>query len=414
MNLMIKFTINENNNFMEYVKGEPYFCYSTEKVKQYKYLDCDIKCDVLIIGGGIDGAIANYYLSKKFDVALVDKGRIGMGCTSCATALLEYQLDDFASDLNKYMTKDEIIMAYNMGLEAVQKIEKFIKKYGNNCEFALRPTFLYTNSIFTVQKIKQEYYFRKNNGFDCKLYESKNNPFPFPIKCGIYAENGGCEFNPYLFTKMMIENSNNQSKIFENTNIKELTKTHNGNVAITNFGEKIVCKKILIATGFNWEVLNKSDLCDRFITYSIVTSPIKEISWKEKALVHDATSPYHYLRTLPDGRIIFGGEDSVFKEKPISESKCNKKYDKLAKDLFKLFPEMKGKVKIDYKFCGCFGTTSNNLGLIGESKIDEDILLFISCGANGIINAMAVTSVIEDILMKKNNPLIKLFSPKRE
>ena len=305
MDLMIKFTINENNNFMEYVKGKPYFCYSTEKVKQYKYLDCDIKCAVLIIGGGIDGAIANYYLSKKFDVALVDKGRIGMGCTSCATALLEYQLDDFASDLNKYMTKDEIIMAYNMGLEAVQKIEKFIKKYGNNCEFALRPTFLYTNSIFTVQKIKQEYFFRKNNGFDCKLYESKNNPFP--IKCGIYVENGGCEFNPYLFTKMMIENSNNQSKIFENTNIKELTKTHNGNVAITIFGEKIVCKKILIATGFNWEVLNKSDLCDRFITYSIVTSPIKEISWKEKALVHDATSPYHYLRTLPDGRIIFGG-----------------------------------------------------------------------------------------------------------
>ena len=399
---------------MEYVKGKPYFCFAEQKIKQYKYLEDNIKCDVLIIGGGIDGAIANFYLSQNFDVVLVDKGRFGMACTSCATALLEYQLDDYASDLREYMTDDEIVMAYKMGLDSIKKIESFIKNYGNKCNFALRPTFLYTNSFFSVSKLKEEFYFRNKHGFDCCLYESDNNPFPFPIKCGIYAKNGGCEFNPYLFTNMMIENSNNQNNIYENTNIKQLIKTQDGYIAVTNFGEKIYCKKIIIATGFNWEVLGQSDLCERFMTYSIVTSPLENFLWKDKALIHDATSPYHYLRTLPDKRIIFGGEDSPFKEQPINEKKCNKKYDKLEKDLFKFFPEIKDKVNIDYKFCGCFGTTPNNLGLIGKSKIDDNILLFISCGANGIINAMAGAKVIEDILTNKYNPLIKIFSPKRE
>ena len=399
---------------MEYVKGKPYFCFCDKKIKQYKYLERDIKCDVLIIGGGIDGVIANFYLSQKFDVAMVDKGRFGMACTSCATALLEYQLDDFADELLKYMTKEDIVLAYNLGLNAIDKIQEFIKRYGNNCNFAPRPTFLYSNSIFSAKKVKDEYFFRKNNGFECELLDKTNNFFPFPIKQGIFAKNGGCELNPYLFTKQMVENAKNQDKIFENTNITQIEKLTSHYIAITNYGERIICNKIVIATGFNWEVLGRDDLCTRYITYSVVTSPIKYFIWKDRALIHDATSPYHYLRTLPYGRLIFGGEDTIFKGKPIQEKKCNKIYDKLEKDLFKLLPEIKNIAKIDYKFCGCFGTTLNNLGLIGESKFDDNILLFISCGANGIINAVEGASVIEDILNKRFNPLAKLFSPKRE
>lgn len=58
---------------MEYVKGRPYFCDVKDRIKQYPYVDKDISTDVLIIGGGIDGAIANFYLSQKFECCLVDK-----------------------------------------------------------------------------------------------------------------------------------------------------------------------------------------------------------------------------------------------------------------------------------------------------------------------------------------------------
>lgn len=399
---------------MEYVKGNPYFCFSKSKIKQYSYLENNMKCDLLIVGGGIDGAIANFYLSKKYNTILVDKGRLGYGSTSCATALLEYQLDEFASNLSKIISEQDIVDAYNMALDAKDKIKDFINEYGNKCEFAVRPTFLFTNSIFLKKDIEEEFEFRKKHNFNCKLITAENNPFCFEIKNGIFAEKGGCEFNPYLFEKQMIENSSNQDKIFENTHIIELIKEKVGFTAVTNFGEKIYTKKILVATGFNWELLNKNDLCQRFITYSIVTNPLKNFSWHKNSLVHDATSPYHYMRMLPDNRIIFGGEDIKFKEKPISEKTANKKYEKLTNDLIKMFPTLKDELKVDYKFCGAFGTTSDNLGLIGESQIDDDILLFISCGANGIINAIAGASIIDDIMQNKKNKLSKLFSPKRQ
>ncbi len=398
---------------MEYVKGRPFFCENVSRIKNYPYLSKDKYCDILIIGGGIDGSIANYYLSDKYDVVLVDKGRLGFGCTSCATALLEYQLDDFAKDLLPYMSEKEICMAYKMGLEAVDKIQYLINHYGNTCDFNLRPTFLFSNSIFTKSAIEEEYKFRIKNNFICELFDESNNPFPFSIKSGIFARNGGCEFNPYLFEKLMIENAKNQENIFENTKIDKIENAFLGFVATTNFGEKIYCKKIIISTGFNWEILNTNSLCERFITYSVVTNSLKDFMWFENALVHDAVSPYHYMRLLPGNKIIFGGEDSVYKGKDINENLATKKYVKLTNDLFKLFSNRKD-IKIDYSFCGCFGTTPNNLGLIGESKYDDNILLFISCGANGIINAMKGIEVIEDILEHKDNKLIKIFSPKRD
>ena len=36
-----------------------------------------------------------------------------------------------------------------------------------------------------------------------------------------------------------------------------------------HYGYKIICDKIIVATGFNWEVVKKDNLCDRFVTYSI-------------------------------------------------------------------------------------------------------------------------------------------------
>lgn len=202
---------------MEYIKGNPYFCFSQKQIKQYPYLKEDLECEILTIGGGIDGAILNYYLSKNNYVVLVDKSRLGYACTSCATELLEYQLDEFSFDLNKYLSNKDVVFAYQMALNAMDKIESFIKECGNHCEYTKRPTFLYSNEKASVKDLSNEYKFRKSYGFDCEFYTKMNNPFPFKIEAGIYDQCGGCEFNPYLFTKQMIENSKNQDKIFENT-----------------------------------------------------------------------------------------------------------------------------------------------------------------------------------------------------
>lgn len=397
---------------MQYVKGVPYFCQNVEYLKQYNYLTSDIKCDILIVGGGICGAILNYYLSQKYDVVLIDKGRIGQNCTSCATAILEYQLDDFYDDLKQELTKQEIIEIYKMGQNSINKIEKFVKKYGNHCDFAKRPSFLFSQNAQDNNKMKKEFTLRKNYGFDCKLITRTDNPFPFPISSGIYDKNGGAELNPYLFCKQLIENSKNQNRIYENTSFDNFLTEKNGFCVTTCYNHKIYANKIILATGFNMELFQDENLMQRFVTYTIVTNSLKNIQWKNNATIHDNQKPYHYLRKLPDDRLIFGGEDIQFKKQNYSKTKCEKKYDSLYKSLCSLFEKNKNEIQIDYKFCGAFGTTDNNLGLIGETDIDN-LYLFLSCGANGIINAMNGVDIIEYIFNHKPHPLAHLFTPMR-
>lgn len=78
---------------------------------------------------------------------------------------------------------------------------------------------------------------------------------------------------------------------------------------------------------------------------------------------------------LPNNRIIIGGEDTVFNENGIDEKLAQKKYKKLEKHLYKLFPNIKDQIKIEFKFCGSFGTTDNNLGLMGKAKMKTSYIL---------------------------------------
>ena len=190
----------------------------------------------------------------------------------------------------------------------------------------------------------------------------------------------------------MIENSPNQNSIFENTKIERLEYSDNQVIATTSYGNKIRANKIIASTGFNYDLFTSSELCEKFISYSIVTKPIKNLRWKNNTLVQDYLEPYHYLRTLPDNRIIFGGEDTPYKN-IISDKQANKIYLKLLKKLKNTLPEYLQQIEVEYNFCGLFGTTENNLGMIGYSD-NPSVLYFLSCGANGIINAMFGIEII--------------------
>ena len=49
----------------EYVKGNPIFTNINNTDTQYKYLTKNIETDVLVVGGGVTGAICAYYLTKN-------------------------------------------------------------------------------------------------------------------------------------------------------------------------------------------------------------------------------------------------------------------------------------------------------------------------------------------------------------
>ncbi len=394
---------------MEILKGVTYF--DKQKLgKQYSYLNKDIVCDVAIIGGGIDGAIVNYFLSQTYKTVLVDKGRFGLGDTVAATALLEYQFDDFAEDLKNELTSEEVGKIYKLGLKSIEQIGEIAKQLGNTFNFVKKPSFVYSNLKKDIPSFEKEFEFRKSLGLPVCYISKENNPFPFEVVAGLYCENGGAELNPYLFTHSLLENSG--GKKFENTEVVEIQKNDNGIVCVTSYGYKIYCKKVVCTTGFNESLISKKPLSQKFVSYSIVTKPVPNLIWEGNALIQDFLEPYHYLRKLPDNRIIYGGEDIAF-SKIIKIKTAKEKYAVLLENLRNLFPAFKNDLQIEYSFCGLFASTNNNLGIISKTK-KENVYLFSSCGANGIINAFFGIELLKDLFENKPNWLEPLFSLTRK
>jgi glycine/D-amino acid oxidase-like deaminating enzyme len=400
----------------EYVKGNPYFTEAEDKLKPHLYQSEDISTDTLIVGGGINGAVCAYYFSKNgIDCALIDKGRIGHCSTSAATALLEYQLDDFADELTQYYSKAEVAGIYRVGCKSLDDIATIIGEVGNGCHYSAKDTIIYTLDKSDKKALRREFDFRKANGFDVKLYEHGVEEFSFPIEAGLYSFGGGAEFNPYLFTKQLVEYAEEKgAQVFEHTEAKEIKKTDSGFVVTTSYGCKINCNHIVCATGYNTKLFTSKKLCTKYISYSIVTNPLEDLHWTGDCLLQDTEQPYHYIRLLHDSRLIAGGGDKLFFGDTIKIKTAQKKYCELVDYLKKLFPRYAERINAEYKFAGAFSATDNNVAVIGEMPEEKNVWYCLGYGANGIIYSVYGAQMLVERHKNENYPFDRFFSPARK
>ena len=72
----------------------PFWTVRDGLITVYPPLSQSIRCDALIVGGGISGALLAHELVKRgVDCVMIDRRDIGYGSTSASTALLQYEID---------------------------------------------------------------------------------------------------------------------------------------------------------------------------------------------------------------------------------------------------------------------------------------------------------------------------------
>lgn len=403
------------NAKLQYIQGTPIFTNINKNIKQYPYLTENIDTDICIIGGGVTGAITSYYISKEnIQCVLLEKKRIAHLSTSITTSLLQYELDDKLSELTQKITLDDAITAYKLGILALNEIDEFIQKYGNNCDYKKRHTLLYTSKKDEINGIKREYDYRKEYNFDVEYINEDNNKFSFDLKAGIISKNGGAEIDPYKFTHQLLNVSQEKgTKIYENTEVINLRYNKDYIEVMTEFGNIVKAKKVIVATGYNTKLFTNRNFATKTITFNIATKPIKCFNgWYEKVLIRDNCNPYNYLRTTIDNRIIIGGEDVDFVSNVFNEEVANKKYDILENRLKSMFTNIND-IEIDYKYCGTFASTSDNLGFIGEDTKHKNLWYNLGYGANGILFAILGGMMLSKLYFGEKDKNMRLFKVDR-
>jgi glycine/D-amino acid oxidase-like deaminating enzyme len=377
----------------------------------YPKLEKNIKTDVVVLGGGISGALTAHYLSKhNIKCVVVDGRTIGLGSTCASTALLQYQIDESMSSLAEKIGKKEAVRAYRLCANAVDELQRVCTRVGYD-GFERKKTLFFASYKRDAAFVQREYEMHLDAGFDVEYLSQRDikKMFGFPAPNALYS-NHSAHIDAYLLTHALLQyNLRRGQEVYDRTNVADIRHHRKGVTLATQEGFTIKCNKMVYATGYEAVQYIRKKIVNLSSTYAIASehSDMKE-NWYEDCLIWETKNPYLYLRTTGDRRIIVGGRDEPYYSPAKRDAKTKQKSKQLREDFGKLFPHTA--FNTEFSWTGTFGSTKDGLPYIGEYKELPNALFALGFGGNGITFSVIAAKIIADLLRGKANRDSNLFS----
>ena len=381
----------------------------------YPKLERDIKTDVVVLGGGISGALTAHYLIKEgIDCTLIDARTIGLGSTCASTSLLQYEIDTPLHQLIKLVGEKNAVRSYKIGISAITKLAALATKIRMK-DFDMKKSLYYAAYKKDITFLKNEFEERKKCGFKVKWLQEDQvfEQFGFLCPGGILSDVAAAT-DTYLLTHHLLQyNINKGLIVYDRTPVVSI-KHNRFNVQLKTQEKFIVtAKKLVYATGY--EVVNfiSKPIVKLTSTYAIASeasnSPVR--LGKKDALIWNTAKPYLYLRPTNDNRIIIGARDEEFFSHIKRDKLIPRKSKQLQKDFKKIFPLIP--FKTEFSWAGIFGSTKDGLPYIGSYKNLPNSFFALGFGGNGITFSQVAGEIIASLIKGKRNRDAGIFSFER-
>jgi glycine/D-amino acid oxidase-like deaminating enzyme len=349
-------------------------------------LPANRRCDVLVIGAGITGAlVADALTAEGLRVIAIDRRNPGVGSTSASTALLQYELDIHLADLITRVGRERAVAGYRACLEGVRAIARLANDLTERVHFRRRPSLYRASRSRDVRALREECKTRQHFGLPCEILgrQDLRALVDFDAPLALWNNVGG-EVDPWRLTQALLSRCKQRDfSVYGRTDAKSIVTRKDGVEVRTNRGV-IRARNVVVATGYEATRFLSRPVADLNSTYAMVTEPVKSFEgWPRRCLIWESAHPYSYARTTADNRIMIGGEDVPFRDASRRDALVSAKGATLLRKVRRLFPRIK--MEVAYTWAGTFGETADGLPYIGtESHLTDRVFYTLGYGGNGI------------------------------
>jgi glycine/D-amino acid oxidase-like deaminating enzyme len=395
--------------------GYPFWLIKNGLPFDYPRLEKSVKCDVIIMGAGISGALSAYYLNNAgVDCVVADARTIGIGSTCASTSLLQYEIDTPLCKLKDMVGLKNAERAYKLCAKSIETLGSIAQKI-NFTDFEFKKSLYYAAYKKDTRFLKEEFAIRKLSGFDVKYLEKEavKKEFNFSAPAAILS-GLGAQTNAYSFTHALLQHSKKRGvRVFDRTPVTSIEHTKNGVILYTESGFTLKAKKLIYATGYEVVKYIGKKIVDLHSTYATVCEQANQDVkfWKDDALIWNTADPYLYMRSTKDRRILIGGRDEEFYDPGKRDKLLPNKIKQLVKDFNKVFPAIS--FKPEFSWTGTFGSTRDGLPFIGNYKKLPNSLFALGFGGNGITFSQIAAEILTDIIKGRKNKDAAIFSFER-
>ncbi len=383
----------------------------------FEKLNSDVDTDILVVGGGIAGLTTAYSLAKEGrEVILVEDGFIGSGETGRTTAHLTCALDDRYSDLEKIFDQPTAKLAAQSHTAAIEWIANTIQQNNIDCHFKRVDGYLFLHPSDSTDSLQEEYKATQRAGLLTEMLNHTPSIAAEQLEwCIKFPEQA--QFHILLYMKGLADAFIlSGGKIYTQTKAENISKE-----GATANGFKIKANHIVVATNTpvnDWVAIHTKQWPYRsyVIGAKIPKGKLPYALWWDTGEQNSKwiSKPYHYVRLEEFNEqydmLISGGEDHRTGQADDEDIKETDRYTNLEEWTREHFPAIE---TIEFKWSGQVMEPVDSLAYIGKNPGDDNIYIITGDSGNGMTHGTLGGMIIKDIIIGKENPWIKMYSPSR-
>jgi glycine/D-amino acid oxidase-like deaminating enzyme len=373
-------------------------------------LDGDVTCEVVVVGGGITGALVSFLLVREgVDAVLVDRELPGCGSTAASTGLLQYETDTSLIELIQTRGEQHAVHAYRRGLSAIDELEALVVELGRPCSFQRRATLYLAGSDADMAELRREHECRQHFGFDVRCFEREAlHEFASIAAPGALHSSGDGQIDPYGFTQALLRAAQEAGLRTYRRVAVESVEESPGRVALLVGPFRISARAVVFATGYASHALLSRGPGTLKTTYASAGRPLPSFSsWPDGCLIWETSRPYFYARQTTDGRALVGGEDTPGTFDHEDEALLAHKATLLGHRFEAMFPGLR--FDPEFVWAGTFAETSDGLPYIGLLPGHEQVYFALGYGGNGITFGMIAARLLTDLFLQRPNADAAVF-----
>jgi len=398
---------------MDLKSGYPFWAVKNGLMYAFPQLREDVRCDVVVVGGGITGAlVAGEFARHGHEVVVVEQRDIGWGSTAASTALLQYEIDTHMVDLAKRYGEGAAVLAYRACAEAIPALGELAREV-RDVDFARAHSLYFASRRKHRKDLRGEFELRRKHGFDVEWLEqgALRQVYGIDRPAAILSRTGAFIDAYRMAWRTLARLARRGVGVHDRTTVGEITTTRRGVTLRTEDGVVIRAGHAILAAGYaNQRWLRRRVAANRS-SYAFITDPIdpEVLGPLRRTMVWESARPYLYMRSTGDGRLLVGGEDDAIDIPARRDARVEKKARKLEKQVRELFPHLP--LRPAFSWAGTFAETKDGLPFFGaHAQHGLRVLFAMAYGGNGITYSMAGAGLLRALVERRKHPLAELFS----
>jgi glycine/D-amino acid oxidase-like deaminating enzyme len=370
----------------------------------------DARCDVLVVGAGISGAMAAEQLTDAgLSVIVIDRRGAVRGSTLASTALLQYEIDTPLTKLAPRIGRTRAERIWRRSRLAVDALRDRTRRLGITADCADKTSLYLEGNVLDADGLRAEALARRRAGFEVRLLSAAavRDAYGIRGRSGLLSYHN-IEANPRRLAVGFLRTALARGARFHAPVEALAVEPHAHGVTVMTDQATIRARHVVFATGYELPkgVPRKGHRIAT--TWAIATRPQPHGLWAGHGFIWEASDPYLYLRVGPERRIICGGEDETFSDADKRDALSAAKFARIEAKLAKLLPQVDARA--DYGWCGNFGTSATGTPSIGPVPGMKHCYAVLGYGGNGITFSMMAAQILRGHICGDGDTDADLFS----